>query len=242
MGSRSPVAPDTSVAPQKDAAGTADSRYRIHTYSSLISEGKSRFKLRFRQHGRQIVRYVGSDPVVASQLRDELAQRQSVHKELQQLEYLTREAKRLLRRIKGLLAEGLETRGYRFHGLRIRRAPRSCGENTDAHRQSHLQRCYPVDKLIKEDQKNVTSCDAGCRQRDADEDVAATREVDRYRTRQKPGGVGASRGRDAGHRSGLAPDAADESVYAIEIAAQECPWCDGPAEGGTDGAQQPSQP
>lgn len=82
------------------------------------------FVLRFRSGGRQKVRYIGTDPVRAEQIRRELAALQEERKHELELGRLTRQARRMLRETKVALEPVLNATGYIFHGRAIRR-PRS---------------------------------------------------------------------------------------------------------------------
>jgi hypothetical protein len=82
--------------------------------------GKSCFKLRFRFRGKQLVRYLGNDPLRAEQIRDALAQHQIVHRKLRRLARDTQQANRMVREAKKKLLPYVERLGYKFHGFDLR--------------------------------------------------------------------------------------------------------------------------
>lgn len=85
------------------------------------------YKLRFRQKGRQKVRYVGTDAALADRVRRELQILQAAVQRRRRLRRFSREARSLLRTAKGRLSASLEPCGFAFHGLAIRRKrARSC--------------------------------------------------------------------------------------------------------------------
>jgi hypothetical protein len=116
--------------------------------------GRDRYKLRFRCGGRQIVRYLGSDPAVAERLHSELARCQAAHRQLRQLRRLCRQAQRLLRETQSLLSPGLEQRGYRFHGRQIRRAMRSALACPRGDGHARTEQFFGMLRLLGEAQKD----------------------------------------------------------------------------------------
>jgi hypothetical protein len=77
------------------------------------------FRLRFRVHGRQRVRYVS--PRDADALEAELASWQRQVRARRRLSVLATVARRLLRHRRSTLAPLLAASGYHFHGHQIRR-------------------------------------------------------------------------------------------------------------------------
>jgi hypothetical protein len=80
---------------------------------------KKIFRLRFRLHGRQHVRYVS--PQNADALVKELNILQRKVRAQQRLRRAAELARKILSERKRLLAPLLEARGYHFHGFQIRR-------------------------------------------------------------------------------------------------------------------------
>ena len=83
--------------------------------------GISVFKLRFRVNGRQRVKYVTTDPVVAAALERQLRQLQRAKDNDITLRSLNREARQLLRQCKNRLSPLVEQAGLGFHGRALRR-------------------------------------------------------------------------------------------------------------------------
>jgi hypothetical protein len=82
--------------------------------------GKSVFRLRYRVHGRQRVRYVSPRDAGALEAELELLQRRiRSHRRLTGLAALAHMA---LRQRRSMLAPLVEVRGYHFHGHQIRRS------------------------------------------------------------------------------------------------------------------------
>jgi hypothetical protein len=81
---------------------------------------KSYFKLRFRQNGKQVVRYIG-DAERACQVLEELDALQAEAKSLRRLRAMVKYAKAKLREVKLEVIPILEANGLVFHGLSIRR-------------------------------------------------------------------------------------------------------------------------
>lgn len=84
---------------------------------------QTRFKLRFRRAGRQVVRYIRSE-ADATAVAAELAKLQSGRRIRRQLAELNREASNLFRKTKIRLQPILEAKGWKFHGRQIRRPRR----------------------------------------------------------------------------------------------------------------------
>lgn len=119
-----------------DLALTPDDYRDLRRQGSVCSEGRRGtiyFKLRFRTaDGRQRVRYLGSDPVVAESIRRELRQLQTHRRCRTELSRRHREARKLLQQVKRNLAEVIATQGFNFHGFAIRRrSDRSGVPNTN---------------------------------------------------------------------------------------------------------------
>ena len=85
--------------------------------------GKVVFKLRFRMppDGKQCVRYLGGDPVVAEAMRQLLDHIQKIRRLDRELGQLNRQIRRKLRSGKEEITPQLEQAGYHFHGSAIRR-------------------------------------------------------------------------------------------------------------------------
>ena len=86
-------------------------------------QGQTYYKLRFRRDGRQIVRYVG-DSEKAALVAVDLNALQTAHRCQRELEKLARAARQLQRDAKTKLAPQLLERGFKFHGLVLRRSRR----------------------------------------------------------------------------------------------------------------------
>lgn len=82
--------------------------------------GKSVFRLRYRVHGRQRVRYVS--PRDAGALEAELESLQRWIRSRRRLTGLAALARMALRQRQLMLAPLVEVRGYHFHGNQIRRS------------------------------------------------------------------------------------------------------------------------
>lgn len=82
------------------------------------------FKLRFRVHGKQRVRYLGRDATLADRIRQELDAIRAPKRILQNMHRVDQHARRLLRQMKSELSPILAVHGYRFHGMAIRKARR----------------------------------------------------------------------------------------------------------------------
>lgn len=80
------------------------------------------YKLRFRLHGRQIVKYVGTDPGFVAEVRQDLLALQQAHRQARELQKLMHEANLVLRSSKCSLQPALAAAGWRFHGYAVRRA------------------------------------------------------------------------------------------------------------------------
>jgi hypothetical protein len=86
---------------------------------------KTVYKLRFRMGGRQRVKCLGADPLRAAAIAQALAELQQKRRTTLKLRRLQRDAARAIRRTKIQLEPHLIERGFRFHGLAIRRTRRS---------------------------------------------------------------------------------------------------------------------
>ena len=82
------------------------------------------YKLRFRVAGRQRVKYVGTDPLVADAVREELQRLQKSKHTQRNLQALIGQANRLLRESKSELLTDAKQAGYHFHGQSLRRPRR----------------------------------------------------------------------------------------------------------------------
>ena len=80
------------------------------------------YKLRFRFRGRQIVKYVGTEPMIVNALQQELRALQCEHHWARGLQRLAGEAHAELRRTKRQLQPLLKAAGMKFHGYVIRRS------------------------------------------------------------------------------------------------------------------------
>src|SRR4051812_22493167 len=105
-----------------------DEDLRILTQQGFLSReirrGQAFFKLRFRRGGgKQCVKYVGGGQVTA--VRAELNKLQADARLKRKLAAVTRDAQQTLRQIKRNLQPVLESHGFAFHGLAIRRRRRS---------------------------------------------------------------------------------------------------------------------
>ena len=93
------------------------------------ARGRPVYKLRFRIRGRQIVRYLGTDPALAEEVRQELAQLQRPRRVERQLRRLRQEAATALRQAKAASEPLLNARGLRYHGYALRRPRGAPGES-----------------------------------------------------------------------------------------------------------------
>lgn len=78
------------------------------------------YKLRFRDAGRQCVRYLGTDLAVADQLRAEVHQLQTKVRRRRELARLGRRVRDAMRRTKQQMAPFAIEAGLAFHGLALR--------------------------------------------------------------------------------------------------------------------------
>jgi hypothetical protein len=88
--------------------------------SEQSNQGPVRFKLRFRNGRRQVVRYIGTDNNFAEQVRCELDKLQERVRSQRQLNRQCREIRRRLRTIKRRTASVLTDIGHVYHGLSLR--------------------------------------------------------------------------------------------------------------------------
>jgi hypothetical protein len=91
------------------------------------------YKLRFRVAGRQRVRYLGTDAAAAAAIARELAGLHVQRWLARRGRCLRRQARRLLRQARHRLGPLLLARGYRFHGLTIRRCQVPVGDAALTH-------------------------------------------------------------------------------------------------------------
>ncbi len=107
---------------------TAEEVTALERQGFVSAESRGRkctvYKLRFRIGGRQRVRYVGTDPVLADAAREALHCLQKGRLTERELRSLTSEANRLLRESKSRLLPFAEAAGYRFHGRALRQTRR----------------------------------------------------------------------------------------------------------------------
>jgi hypothetical protein len=82
------------------------------------------YKLRFRAHGRQRVRYLGTDAAAAQQLQDELVVWQASTRADRELRHAVQEALQAIRISNTLLELYVLSLGLKFHGRAIRRPRR----------------------------------------------------------------------------------------------------------------------
>ena len=88
--------------------------------SEFRGRGGPYYKLRFRWGGKQVVRYLGSDPQVARAIAQELRVLQRLRQLKKRLRRLAAQARRALRMAKHRLEPLLQERGFHFHGQAIR--------------------------------------------------------------------------------------------------------------------------
>lgn len=88
--------------------------------SEQSNQGPVRFKLRFRDGRRQVVRYIGTKNDFAEQVRRELDHLQKRVRSRRQRDKECREARRQIRSLKRRTAPILADIGCNFHGLSIR--------------------------------------------------------------------------------------------------------------------------
>jgi hypothetical protein len=104
-----------------------DEDLRILTQQGFLSReirrGKAYFKLRFRRGRHQHVKYVGAGQITA--VRAELNKLQAAACLKRKLAAVTRDAQQTLRQTKRNLQPVLESHGFAFHGLAIRRRRRN---------------------------------------------------------------------------------------------------------------------
>ena len=100
--------------------------------AELRASGRTTFKLRWRQAGRQWVVYLGSDPDLANKVRAELAAHQAARNARREFGRLLCRARRILARAKARMAPVLAGRGLFYHGYtaRLRRPRRRATDTT----------------------------------------------------------------------------------------------------------------
>ena len=91
--------------------------------SELRGNGMVVYKLRFRLAGRQCVRYLGTDPTRAAEVRAALALWQARRRLERRLASRMAQMRAILKSIKPRLTPFLEEAGLQFHG-RVLRRPR----------------------------------------------------------------------------------------------------------------------
>lgn len=116
---------------------TVAERTALARQGSVSAESRHRngtvFKLRFRLDGRQIVRYLGTDPAAAAAVRRELDQLQNAVRTRAMSRRLVRSARKVLRDNKQALRPEAERAGFHFHGHAVRRRRRAdCAVATPA--------------------------------------------------------------------------------------------------------------
>lgn len=106
-------------------ARSAEEESAMLSSGCVCAEARGRrstiYKLRFRCAGRQVVRYLGADSGFAEYVRSRLRMFQRPRRCQRELRQRARQARRLLKDTKAGMAPLLESEGYRFHGLAIRR-------------------------------------------------------------------------------------------------------------------------
>jgi hypothetical protein len=98
--------------------------------SERRGKGAIIYKLRFRFNGRQQVRYLGIDPIKIESIRLALTLLQRYRILKHAIHDLCHEARKAMRNGKRQLAPQLESAGYKFHGLAIRRPRQQCRDAT----------------------------------------------------------------------------------------------------------------
>ena len=135
MSHRSPTTerPRRRIQSLADLQLTEDDFRALRRRGAICSEsrrGATYFKLRFRNdNGQQRVRYLGSDPEVAEGIRRELESLRQHRSQLANLRKLICHARAELRRTKMESQPALESVGFHYHGLAIRRI--RCGRFAD---------------------------------------------------------------------------------------------------------------
>ncbi len=95
----------------------------LSTQGFVIEERRGKrsyYKLRFRCHGRQRVRYLGSCAEVAEQIRLEVDELQRWHKRDREFARLSRRARVVMRDVKSMLEPLLGKEGCYFYGNEVR--------------------------------------------------------------------------------------------------------------------------
>ena len=83
------------------------------------------YKLRFRYHGRQVTRYLGSDASAAREVAQELATLQAPTQRQRTLKRIVRAAWKVMRQGKAAVEPLLREKGLYFHGMSVRRRQRA---------------------------------------------------------------------------------------------------------------------
>jgi hypothetical protein len=124
------VAPPPAVGRLHDFRALARLSLTEQDLNALESQGclalehrgdRSYYKLRFRRGGRQVVRYAGQEAALVAEELKTLQAARRLQRELNKLNLAARQA---LREGKLILEPLLVERGFRFHGLAIRRTRR----------------------------------------------------------------------------------------------------------------------
>lgn len=127
---RSPAEVAPRVHGLKSLSLTAAERTALARQGSVSAESRHRagtvYKLRFRVNGRQVVKYLGTDPAAAAVVRRELEQLQRAVRTRTVSRRLVRSARALLRDNKQALRPEFERAGFFFHGYAVRR--RRCAD------------------------------------------------------------------------------------------------------------------
>lgn len=84
-------------------------------------EGRTYYRLRFREAGKQYTRYVGNEQGFVEQVRRELLLLQAKRNSRQEMRRLADKARQVARGTKRMLEPLLPTVGRTFHGVAIRR-------------------------------------------------------------------------------------------------------------------------
>jgi len=84
-------------------------------------KGKTYYRLRFREAGKQYTRYVGNEQGFVEQVRRELLLLQATRNSRQKMRHLADKARQVARSTKRMLEPLLATVGRTFHGMEIRR-------------------------------------------------------------------------------------------------------------------------
>jgi len=122
MTARNPPDPWAALAARLGPAAMAALATQGFVSAELRPSGGVTYKLRWREGGRQIVRYLGSDPGMAGCVRAGLAALQAPRHHQRELARLLAEAAAGLARARDGLADAVGDYGFQFHGYTLRRA------------------------------------------------------------------------------------------------------------------------